>query len=68
MPYHDHCTTPQFNLGKDPNVSAAEGQKWAEASAGMPHLEKKTDGQLIWSSVVHGEWGPEVKQWKMQRV
>ena len=56
---------------------SAEGQKWAEAGtdslaahgiASSSFLERKADGKLIFGGVVHGEWGPEVKQWTMRRA
>ena len=64
-PHHDHCTTLQVNLVKD---ESAEGQKWAAANPGISCLEKKKDGQLIFGLEVHGEWGAEVKPFRMQRA
>ena len=47
---------------------SAEGQKWAEASGNGEYLVKRNDGQLIFGGAVRGEWGVEIKQWKMHRA
>ena len=63
------CTAPQVDLKKDESVT--EGQKWiSEPSAQgcIQYLEKKPDGQLIFGGMVTGEWGEEIKPWKMQRA
>ena len=71
-PHHNHCTTPQVDLVKD---ESAEGQKWAAAGkyersspASVSRLEKKKDGQLIFSLELYGEAGPELKPFRMQRA